>query len=187
MDKANQPTTEELKAIFKSKELQDIRSSQDETYIEKIRKINRITMEEEEAKTRDLPEDPANHRSKLPAYYTNPEVKEKSLGTQIKECFMIPGSGLIVILEDKFEYKGKVLLPKTTERKGTTGVILKVGDGLIRTFNGNILKQGDRIAYGTWTGTQFSFEGRPAYRVLGEMEVTCIITDAATELLNVEA
>jgi co-chaperonin GroES (HSP10) len=148
-------------------------------------RLNRITMDESIGGASDPTVTVTE--SKLPAFYDKVEEKAKTLQELIDECFMVPGSGLVIVMPDKFEYKGKLTLPKTAERNGTTGIILKVGDLLIRTFNFEILKPGDRIAYGQWVGTQFSFQGRPSYRVLGEAEVTCIVKDPKAELLDVGA
>lgn len=117
----------------------------------------------------------------------------KSLDEMIADCFMEPGPGRIVVQPDQFVYKGKMVVPDNAKRTGTTGIVLKVGYGCDAQFlDANLggyrpLRPGDRVAYGTWTGIQFSFDQRPSYRVLMDSEIATILVGKATELLNVEA
>jgi len=117
----------------------------------------------------------------------------KTLEEQINECVMNPGPGRVIVAPDKFVYKGKLTIPDNAKRSGSTGVILKVGyhctsqffDDNLQAFRG--LQPGDRVAYGTWTGTLFNFDQKPAYRVLADDDIATIVTDKAAKLLDVEA
>lgn len=146
---------------------------------------NRITMDEK----------PYTANDNLPQIYKTSGGKEekiyRTLEEKIADCFMVPGPGRVIILPDEFVYHGRLIIPKSAERAGTTGTVLKVGEGCTAPFslNGTIrtIQPGDRVAYGTWTGTQFSFDQRPSYRVLAETDIASVITDKATKLLEVEA
>lgn len=114
-------------------------------------------------------------------------ASQKSIDEEIKDCFMVPGPGRVVVLPDSFRYRGTLIIPDSGKRTGTTGRVLIVGDGDRPTFNGKPIEVKDRVAYGTWTGTQFSFDGRPSYRLLGFDEIASVITDDNVKLLDVEA
>lgn len=125
---------------------------------------------------------------------------EKTLDELITECFMNPGPGRVVVKPDIFKYKGKLTVPDESKRSGTTATVLAVGYGCNSMFwdkhlddgKGNIggfrtLQPGDKVAYGTWTGTQFRFDQRPSYRILGDDEIATLLDKDATKLLDVEA
>jgi co-chaperonin GroES (HSP10) len=124
---------------------------------------------------------------------TSKPTPQKTLDEMITDCFMEPGPGRIVVQPDQFVYKGKMVVPKSAERKGTTGTVLKVGYDCNSTFffpNEALyrpLRPGDRVAYGMWTGIEFIFDQRPSYRVLMDTEIATVLIGKATELLNVEA
>jgi hypothetical protein len=50
-----------------------------------------------------------------------------------------------------------------------------------------VLQEGDRVVYGTLTGTQLTFHNRPSYRILAENEVLALLNGQETELEAVEA
>lgn len=121
------------------------------------------------------------------------EAAEKTLEELIAECPMSPGPCRVVVHPDRFKYRGRMIIPKTAERVGTTGIILKVGYGCeCQFFDEKLqlfreLRPGDKVAYGTWTGTQFTFDQRPSYRVLAETEIATLLNQTHTKLLDVEA
>lgn len=129
------------------------------------------------------------------------DESEKTLEELIKECFMNPGPKRVLVIPDKFRYRGKLIIPDNAERTGTTGTVLKVGYGCEALFWDasfkidpdkppgcfRVLQPGDKIAYGTWTGTQFTFDQRPSYRVLMDDEVTTLLDKDHTKLTMVDA
>lgn len=128
--------------------------------------------------------------------------QQKTLNEMIEDCFLEPGPGLIIVQPDDFTYRGKIFVPKTAQRTGQTGVIVKIGMNLTREFYGDslnvysedpvfkeyrLLKPGDHVVYGMWAGTQLLFENRPSYRILQEGEILSIVAIGATKLMGVEA
>lgn len=147
---------------------------------------------------------------KLPQIYQTSggkaEKEYKTLEEKIADCFLEPGPGRVIVLPDSFAYKGRLIIPETAKRTGTTGTVLKVGYGCSSMFANpgfpgkqkdtsapdyitefRSLRPGDRVAYGTWTGIQFNFDQRPAYRVLADSEIATLVVGEATKLLEVEA
>jgi co-chaperonin GroES (HSP10) len=130
------------------------------------------------------------------------EEAELTLDAKIDDCYLEPGPGRVVVQPDAFKYKGHMIIPDNAKRNGTTGVVLKVGQGCTMEFwhpqteenDGTIspgmwrpLSPGDRVVYATWTGTALTFEGRPSYRVLAENEVCSLVINKTAKLLDVEA
>lgn len=118
---------------------------------------------------------------------------ELPLAANIDNCFLEPSPGRVIVLPDGFKYKGRMIIPDNAKRSGTAGTILKVGQGCCMEFYHEDklwrpLAAGDRVVYGTWTGTALTFEGRPSYRILHENEVLAILVgNQETKLLDVEA
>ena len=106
----------------------------------------------------------------------------KTLDQLINECFVCPvvlPEGRITVLNDSFKYHGRLIIPKTTERRPTTALVLRVSnpDSL-----GNLI--GKRIVFGTWSGTDLTFRHQAKYRVLECREVLGIIEDDNAELIE---
>src|SRR5215471_3983759 len=80
--------------------------------------------------------------NKLPTVYLSGSDNKKtydSLQEMIDECFLFPGPNRVIVLEDKSVYLGKLIIPKTAERRTTTGIILRVGEGQPPSFAGHEL------------------------------------------------
>lgn len=136
------------------------------------------------------------HKRLGESFIEGAEPPTKTLGEKIRECFINPGPGRVVVLPDIFTYRGKIFIPDNAKRAGTTGTVLKVGKELTLEFlhedprcgpQMQLLQAGDKVVYGTWTGTQLSFDQRPSYRILSETEVLGVLSEEATKLLEVEA
>jgi chaperonin GroES len=87
--------------------------------------------------------------------------------------FLDPTPGRIIVVEDQFQAQGRIIVPDTLKRRPTTGKILAVGDGVY-----DMLKVGERVVYGLYSGTVINFKGQPAFRILGQDEVLSIVRGA---------
>ena len=80
-------------------------------------------------------------------------------------------------LEAQDTTKSGLVLPDTAKEKPQEGKVLAVGTGRLLE-NGSVksleLKQGDRILYGKYAGTEVSLEGED-YLILREEDVLAIV------------
>jgi co-chaperonin GroES (HSP10) len=91
--------------------------------------------------------------------------------------------GRIIVKEDEFSYKGRIIIPDKTQRRPTTGTVIDVGEGVgkFEYDNGEpgewipLFSRGDRLVYGVYSGTVLNFKGQPAYRVLGQDEILAVM------------
>ena len=97
-----------------------------------------------------------------------------------------PTSTRIMVLEDSFQYTGRIVIPDKVQRRPTTGMIVAVGEDVgkykdigevdkntgmpVTTFVATY-KVGERVVYGLYAGTVINLKGYPAYRMLTEDEV----------------
>lgn len=95
--------------------------------------------------------------------------------------FMRPNMGRIIVKEDEFSYQGRIVIPDTTKRRPTTGIIVAIAEGLM---NGDF-KVGGKVVYGLYSGTVINFKGQPAFRILGQEEVLAFIDDTNLQLEGV--
>lgn len=123
---------------------------------------------------------------------------------------LVPTPGKIVVREDNFQYKGRIIVPEVAQRRPTTGVVLEVGDGVgemidvppmyktnTSTKELEIVEPahqqfkprfevGQKVVYGLYSGTVINFKGQPAFRILGQDEVLAIVEgDAELEGVGV--
>jgi co-chaperonin GroES (HSP10) len=91
--------------------------------------------------------------------------------TVLKQFFLYPTLGRIVVQEDGFKYGGQILIPETAKRRPTTGTIMAVGEDI----EPSRFKVGDKVVYGLYSGTVLSFKGQPAFRVLNQDEILAIV------------
>jgi co-chaperonin GroES (HSP10) len=100
-------------------------------------------------------------------------------------CFIHPTAGRVVVQADKIMNKvGRIIIPGKTQKRPTTGVILKIGKG-VEDF-----EVGDRIAYGLYSGTVLTFKGwdpktRINFHVLSVEEILAKVDSESPELEGV--
>lgn len=87
--------------------------------------------------------------------------------------FLDPTPGRIVVQEDVFQERSRIITPDTAKRRPTTGKILAVGEGVH-----SMLTVGTRVIYGLYSGTVISFKDQPAFRILGQDEVLSVVRGA---------
>jgi len=100
-------------------------------------------------------------------FVTAPKPK-KTLNELIAECPLRPTPGRYVFLGDAFEYKGRMAIPDTAKRRGTTGIILKANpiEGEPALF-----QVGQRVLIGRYSGTLLEFENRPSWHIIQDAEI----------------
>jgi co-chaperonin GroES (HSP10) len=87
------------------------------------------------------------------------------------KCFLAPCGARIVVREDRFEYKGKLVIPDTSQIRPTTGRVVALGPDVSDRF-----AEGDRLLFANFSGTLCQFEQQPAFRILNEEEILAKIT-----------
>jgi co-chaperonin GroES (HSP10) len=88
--------------------------------------------------------------------------------------FLEPIGRRMIVKPDKFEYKGRLVIPDKLKVKSTTGTILVLGEPH------ETLKVGDRVLYDMFSGSELGFQGENGepdlhVRCLGFDEVMCIV------------
>lgn len=103
------------------------------------------------------------------------ERQEKEyIETQSRPAFdgtfrLDPMPSRLIIKEDLFIYKGRVIIPDAAQRRPTTGTVIAVGAEITK------VAVGDKILYGNFSGTGINFANRPAFRILTEDEILAIV------------
>ena len=72
---------------------------------------------------------------------------------------------------------GGIILPDTAQEKPQQGTVVAVGPGKISDAGSAIamnLKKGDKILYGKYSGTEFTFEGTE-YLIMRESDILAIL------------
>jgi len=92
-----------------------------------------------------------------------------------EKLFLKALPGKVLVLEDAFEYKGRIVIPEVAQRRPTTGTIVSIGEGASESWK-EPLAVGDRVAYSQFSGVLLNFKNRPDYRVLGVEELLAQIT-----------
>ena len=72
---------------------------------------------------------------------------------------------------------GGIILPDTAQEKPQQGTIVAAGPGKVSDSGKTIameVKKGDRILYGKYSGTEFSFEGTE-YLIMRESDILAVL------------
>ena len=72
---------------------------------------------------------------------------------------------------------GGIILPDTAQEKPQQGTIVAAGPGKVSDSGKTVameVKKGDRILYGKYSGTEFSFEGTD-YLIMRESEILAVL------------
>jgi len=80
-------------------------------------------------------------------------------------------------LEETEQKKGSIIIPDTAKEKPQQGKIVAVGPGKVGDDGKKIpmeLKNGDKVLYGKYAGTEVTIEGKE-YLILRESDVLAII------------
>lgn len=95
--------------------------------------------------------------------------------------FMRPTPGRIIVVEDSFNYRGRIVIPEQAQRRPTTGKIVAVG---VDVSNPDLVVDA-KVVYGLYSGTVINFKEQPAFRILGQDEVLAVIDDVSLVLEGV--
>ncbi len=72
---------------------------------------------------------------------------------------------------------GGIILPDTAQEKPQQGTIIAAGPGKVSDSGKTVameVKKGDRILYGKYSGTEFSFEGTE-YLIMRESDILAVL------------
>ena len=72
---------------------------------------------------------------------------------------------------------GGIILPDTAQEKPQQGTIIAAGPGKVSDSGKTVameVKKGDRILYGKYSGTEFSFEGTD-YLIMRESDILAVL------------
>ena len=72
---------------------------------------------------------------------------------------------------------GGIILPDTAQEKPQQGTIVAAGPGKVSDSGKTVameVKKGDRILYGKYSGTEFSFEGTE-YLIMRESDILAVL------------
>ena len=88
---------------------------------------------------------------------------------------------LIRRVEEQETVRGGIIIPDTAKEKSQEGEVIAVGTGKMLE-NGSVVslevKQGDRILFGKYSGTEIKLEGQD-YLILREDEIIGILAGAS--------
>ena len=84
-------------------------------------------------------------------------------------------------MDSEAEAKGGIIIPDTAKEKPQEGIVVAVGNGKIRD-NGTRLdmtvKEGDRILFGKYSGSEVKLEGEE-YLIMREEDVLAVTEGAS--------
>ena len=72
---------------------------------------------------------------------------------------------------------GGIILPDTAQEKPQQGTVVAVGTGKVSDSGNTVameVKKGDKVLYGKYSGTEFSFEGTD-YLIMKESDILAIL------------
>lgn len=109
-----------------------------------------------------------------PKVYNKPKGKKRP--KRITGIKLHCSPGRMIVREDDFQYEGRIIIPDSSERRPTTGVIIAVGANL----EWDKLKKGAKVVYGMYSGTVINIRHQPVLRILGEAEILTIVEGEVT-------
>lgn len=84
-----------------------------------------------------------------------------------------PLADRVLVLPAPAEEKvGGIIIPDTAKEKPLTGTIVAVGEGT--KDEQMILKEGDKVLYGKYAGTELEFEGEK-YLIMRQSDVLAVV------------
>jgi chaperonin GroES len=87
---------------------------------------------------------------------------------------------LLKRIEEKESIKGGIIVPDTAKEKPQEGLVVAVGNGKILENGTRIsleVKEGDRVLFGKYSGTEIKVEGED-YLIVREDDVLGILTES---------
>jgi chaperonin GroES len=88
---------------------------------------------------------------------------------------------LLKRIEEKESQKGGIIIPDTAKEKPQEGLVVAVGKGKILENGTKIsleVKEGDRVLFGKYSGTEIKVEGED-YLIVREDDVLGILVESA--------
>ena len=72
---------------------------------------------------------------------------------------------------------GGIILPDTAQEKPQQGTVVAAGPGKVSDSGSNVameVKKGDKVLYGKYSGTEFSYEGTE-YLIMRESDILAVL------------
>ncbi len=88
---------------------------------------------------------------------------------------------LVKRVDPEDEVRGGIVIPDTAKEKPQEGVVVAVGNGKIRDNGTRVemtLKEGDRILFGKYSGSEVKIEGQE-YLIMREEDVLAVTEGAS--------
>ena len=82
-----------------------------------------------------------------------------------------PRPGRVIVLLDKFEHKGRIIIPDRAQVPPTTGVVIGFGSDV----DGFVV--GERVVFGVYSGTLVKFKNQPKIRMLSPDEILASVSE----------
>lgn len=82
------------------------------------------------------------------------------------------GSRVLVKRAGAEKSKGGILLPDSAQEKPKQGIVIAIGSG---DFSDSNLKEGDRVMFSPYGGTEVKMGGQEDYLILPKDEILCVI------------
>lgn len=99
--------------------------------------------------------------------------KESIITLNIRIMNIKPLADRVLVLPAPAEEKvGGIIIPDTAKEKPLTGTIVAVGEGT--KDEKMILKEGDKVLYGKYAGTELEFEGEK-YLIMRQSDVLAVV------------
>lgn len=116
----------------------------------------------------------------LPSHYVNEVIKYEDVDEKGEKFELEPLGAKLLMKEDGFEYKGRLIIPDQAKRRPTTGIIVAVGP----LGNKELLNK--RVCCAQFSGTGIGIQGKQPFRVITEDELLLNIT-GKVEIAEVSA
>ena len=84
---------------------------------------------------------------------------------------------LIEVLDSSEKTAGGLIIPDTAQEKPQQGTVVAAGPGKVSDSGSTVameVKKGDKVLYGKYSGTEFSYEGTE-YLIMRESDILAVL------------
>ena len=84
---------------------------------------------------------------------------------------------LIEVLDSSENTAGGIIIPDTAQEKPQQGTVVAAGPGKVSDSGNTVameVKKGDKVLYGKYSGTEFSYEGTE-YLIMRESDILAVL------------
>ncbi len=87
---------------------------------------------------------------------------------------------LVKRVESDTKSKGGIIIPETAKEKPIEGIVVAAGKGRVSDSGETqplTLKEGDRVLFGKYAGTEIKFDGDD-FLIMREEDILCVVDEA---------